>query len=210
MVCQNVGEQVGCRFDTRVASRSPIERRRQMRTHRRGMAAVIAVSLFAGWLAGGSHVSGAAPSPSPRSERLEFTYSYGPGAACTDGPVPSCSNEYLGLPAVVTPQGVDAVDIVLTWGLKYVVSEGDTGEVWVDFDPHPNRSRHVMRRGKMPLPSTSGTSTTLTWTEQRLPAAGKTYNFFLRANLLDDGDHLGSVETRRVVVLVDIRPAGAN
>jgi hypothetical protein len=142
--------------------------------------------------------------------RYEFTFSRGPSDQCTRGPGSICAHTLLGLPVVTTPTTVGKVDIVLSLGLAYKSSPADAGNVFVDFDPHPGRTRHVMLRGPMPLPPAGRNATTLTWAERSLPARGQQYNFYLRASLIDDGDGYGYFDTYKIVAVIDIQPANAD
>jgi len=116
----------------------------------------------------------------------------------------------IGTSTFPTPSNARRVDVVVTLSFAYRTSAGDSGRI----DAMLGRARGnplEMPPGEMPFAtSTQWTSTSVMWVLHDLPGAGRTYSFLAEADLHDDGDMEGIFTTKKILVVVDIWPAGAH
>jgi hypothetical protein len=125
----------------------------------------------------------------------------------------SCGSDFCGIVVTsipyTTPVAPQAVDITVTITLPYRTTRGDPASVQLLIDD--GAEGEAMRPGSFPLrPTTTRTTTTLTWLKKDVPAAGKAYTFRLFAKPRRTVGDLGksSVSGQRLIVVIESWTAG--
>jgi len=90
----------------------------------------------------------------------------------------------------------------------YRTTPGDVGSIHVELAPDRG-PRLTLVPGNLFLSSSDRrTSTTLTWIRDGVPADGQGLAFLVESRLRPDADGVGKFRGRKIVVAVDIWPAG--
>jgi hypothetical protein len=118
-----------------------------------------------------------------------------------------CGSDFCGIVVTsipyTTPVAPQAVDITVTITLPYWTTRGDPASVGLRI--YDGTEGEAMRPGRYPLrPTTTRTTTTLTWLKKDVPAAGKAYTFQFSAQ----GRLNSSVSGKRLIVVIESWTAG--
>lgn len=114
--------------------------------------------------------------------------------------------------AVTTPPRVANVDVVATLSLDHKTSPSDGGDVFASFREGDLAPATRIDPGPFPIMSPSPrhfSSTTLGWVKRGVPAAGRSYTFYVSVVPRDgDNDDDVTVKGRKLSFVIDIREAG--
>jgi hypothetical protein len=106
-----------------------------------------------------------------------------------------------------TPAGVDAVDVTATITFDYRTAGADSARVGLELDDGTPPSETI--RPRYPLrPAPIRTTTTLTWQEKDVPAAGQEYTIDFSVSPSSAGNGPSVVSGRKLTVVIESWTAG--